>query len=264
MITKIIVIGRSKTACKKQRPQIRFAGAWLEEFGFREGTVLSAEFAHGEMILRARGRGIDTYKECISDIRKKGGLLTQVSHQVKYNQSTPHFVISGPYLTKHGFNIGDVIILSCSPEKIHVMRLEMPICGIAPKENQIITKVITVGSRKATNTGEERCPRIRIGGFWIEELGFVTGMVISAEFAQGKISFKAIGLDDVIDIRENRGLITKVINHRTSDNKEAPEFIISGSHLTKHGFNIGDIIALSCTFEEINVTRLEMPIFEPE
>ena len=125
--TRVLVIAGVKISSGvKRRPRIRIAGFWLKNFGFTDGTLVTGEFEEGRAILRAVGSGVETYSKFIGAIRKNGGQITQVKDSILNKKMTPHFEMTGLWLTRYGFNIGDVIVIYCHHGLIEVIRLDIP------------------------------------------------------------------------------------------------------------------------------------------
>ena len=123
--TRVIVVGSARGSGSKRLPRIRISGLWLSEFGFTAGGMVTCVMGDGTAVLKAAGADKEAYSECVSDIRRKGGQATQVLDTLHNKKRVPHFVIKGLWLTRHGFNIGDIIALYCYPGLIKVIRLDV-------------------------------------------------------------------------------------------------------------------------------------------
>jgi len=124
--TRVLVVGSIKSSGVKRRPRIRIAGFWLKGFGFTEGTLVTGEFEEGRAVFKAAGHGIETYSKFVGGIRKNGGQITQVKDSPHNKKMTPHFEMSGLWLSRYGFNTGDVIVIYCHPGLIEAVRLDIP------------------------------------------------------------------------------------------------------------------------------------------
>jgi hypothetical protein len=124
--TIVLVVGSAKSHGEKHRPKIRIAGLWLEGYGFSAGTLVSGEFEEGRIILKAEGAGVKEYIKCVSDIRKKDGCLMQVLNLLNNNKRVPHIQIAALWLSRYGFNTGDVIAVYCSENLIKIVKLDIP------------------------------------------------------------------------------------------------------------------------------------------
>jgi len=124
--TRVLVIGSIKSSGAKRRQRIRISGFWLKDFGFTEGTLVTGEFGEGRATFKAAGDGIEAYSKVVSDIRKNGGQTTQVKGSIHNKKMTPHFEVSGLWLSRYGFNTGDVIVICCRPGLIEAVRLDIP------------------------------------------------------------------------------------------------------------------------------------------
>ena len=106
--TKIIAIGSCK-ASNRRRPRIRLAGLWLEEIGFEADTLVTTAYDNGSIILKVQGKGVETYRRLVSQIRKDKSGLIQVRSLLHNKKRAPHLELKGFWLERFGFAIGGVV-----------------------------------------------------------------------------------------------------------------------------------------------------------
>ena len=126
------------------------------------------------------------------------------------------------------------------------------------------TKVMVVGSAKASYTNtDRRRPRIRLAGFWLNEIGFEYERLVTAEYQNGRINLKAEGSGIetykslVKDVRKNNSDLIKVEN-QYHNKKLTPHLEIKGFRLNDLGFNIGSVILVRFKYGHIEIILLDI------
>jgi hypothetical protein len=110
------------------------------------------------------------------------------------------------------------------------------------------TKIITVGKAKTRTEGKFR-PKLRFSGLWLDDTGFDYQTLVSVNFDNGYLIFKAQGkgLEEYGKIvkgilRNKMGLLQ--VSTQKSNGKNVPCFEIKGQWLDNYGFHIGNIVAV--------------------
>jgi hypothetical protein len=124
------------------------------------------------------------------------------------------------------------------------------------------TKIATVTSVKSSN---HRVTRIRIGGLWLNSIGFEYDKLISVTFSKGCITIKLEGesnLDLYLKIakemlQNNSGTVLQVSRDCKNRNYE-PQIILRGSILTDNGFTIGSTFSIQYEHGFMKLTVLDM------
>jgi hypothetical protein len=124
------------------------------------------------------------------------------------------------------------------------------------------TKVNVVGSTK-TKDGQKRRPRIRLAGFWLEELGFTADCLATVESEEGQIIIRrqGTGLDTykniVKQVRTSQtGLLQ--VKAEVHNKKRTPHLEVKGFWLEELGFHIGSIIVIQATYGLIKILLLNL------
>lgn len=124
------------------------------------------------------------------------------------------------------------------------------------------TKIMVVGSAK-TSSEHKRRPRIRISGFWLADIGFAPGTLVSGSSEQGKLVFEAHGLGIetyqkiVKDVLKSGSKLLQVKNE-LHNKKRTPHFEVKGAWLEACGFSIGQVIAVQYEYGKITVHVLDI------
>lgn len=130
--TQVLVIGSSK-GVSKRRPRIRLSGFWLNAIGFEYGSLVTAEYQSGSIVLKLQGSGIDTYNSVVKNARKNKAGLFQVSHEYKNKKLTPLIDIKGFWVEDLGFEIGGIVIVQSEYGLIHIRALDLEKLGFDSK-----------------------------------------------------------------------------------------------------------------------------------
>jgi hypothetical protein len=123
-------------------------------------------------------------------------------------------------------------------------------------------RIMAVGSAKLNRSGGRR-PRIRLAGFWLEDIGFGPDSLVTAQFGEGSIELRphGKGVDAysriVKQVRETHSCLLQVRNE-LHNRKRVPHFEVKGLWLEEYGFVTGSVIAVRYSFGYINVKLLDM------
>lgn len=123
-------------------------------------------------------------------------------------------------------------------------------------------RLLIVASNK-TDGIKRRRPRIRIAGFWLDEIGFNYEKLIEASFKNGLINLKVVGqgintYNNVVkNIRQSNSCLLQV-KHEMRNKKYIPSIDLKGFWLEKFGFKIGDVIMIDVENEQINIKLLDI------
>ena len=122
------------------------------------------------------------------------------------------------------------------------------------------TKVMVVGSAKDTRTHK---PRIRITGFWLDEIGFTCDSLATADYEPGQIIIKlqGSGIDTysrvIKEVLASKGGLLQV-RLEWHNKKKTPHLEIKGLWLENFGFTIGSVIILQIEYGVINIRLVDL------
>lgn len=124
------------------------------------------------------------------------------------------------------------------------------------------TKVNVVGSAKSSNE-QKRRPRIRLAGFWLEELGFTADCLATVEYAKGQIAIKrqGSGIDTYNQVVKSiRTSQTRLLQVKTEvhNKKRTAHLEVKGFWLEEWGFQIGSVILVQYTYGLIKIRLLDL------
>lgn len=122
------------------------------------------------------------------------------------------------------------------------------------------TKVMVVGSEKGFS---KRRPRIRLAGFWLNDIGFKYNNLATVEYEPGKIVIKlqGSGIDTYSQIvkevlASKDGLLQ--VRLEWHNKKQTPHLEIKGLRLENFGFTIGSVIVLKIEYGVINIHLVDL------
>ena len=123
------------------------------------------------------------------------------------------------------------------------------------------TKIMLVGSEKTRSL--KRHPRIRLAGFWLNDIGFKPDNLVTIEYESKSIMLKVqgSGLDTyksfVRYARANKAGLLQV-REECHNKRRTPHFEIKGFWLEMLGFTIGSHIVVKFEYGSINIRLLEL------
>lgn len=224
--------------------QIKFKGFWLEELGFSHETIVVASFNNGILTLQAHGIGLETYQSLVKDVRKNKQHLCQVLSHQKHYEKEPHLVIEGLWLTRHGFNINDIVFYQSHYRCIKIKKLDLSLLGFNTTENAHYKALLVQKSGKT--------PQLQVKGDWLNDIGFQSGYSALVTYETNSIILTAH--KNKIGRTTTKG-IPPYIN--IGKNLSSPNIRLTGTWLLDFGYNIGDIFIIQIKQDFIRFKRLE-------
>lgn len=124
------------------------------------------------------------------------------------------------------------------------------------------TRVLVVGSSKSNNS-QKRRPRIRLSGFWLNEIGFEYDNLVSAEYGTGSIVLKLQGKGTETYSKVVKGLLKNKsgllqVNHEFKNKKQTIHLDLKGFWMEDYGFKIGSVIVVKSEYGVINIRVLDL------
>lgn len=122
------------------------------------------------------------------------------------------------------------------------------------------TRIMVVTSAKAKNMIRRR-PVIRFQGNWLDEIGFSSGKLATAEYEQGRIILRLQDSDNYKDLvrsalKASSGLFQ--VRLETNNKKQFSQIDIKGFWLETIGFTIGSVIAVRYEFGFIKIFLINL------
>ncbi|MDP4093570.1 MAG: hypothetical protein Q8920_09435 [Bacillota bacterium] len=124
------------------------------------------------------------------------------------------------------------------------------------------TRLLIVGSAK-TKDIKRRRPRIRLSGFWLNEIGFKPDSLISIMYESNTINLRLVGTgmetyQNLVKgiLKRNHGLLQ--VKNEVSNNKKTPHLEVKGYWVEDLGFKVGDVILVQSEFGVINIQLLDL------
>ncbi|MCL2412322.1 MAG: type I toxin-antitoxin system SymE family toxin [Treponema sp.] len=218
--------------CDNSKPTVLFYAEWISRMGFSSDVLVQALPEDGGLTFTLCNENIPSYSELLQETKGKGGALIHPTFNM--HKKKPSITISGMVVKNAGLNFGDNLI--------------------AKYEYGLIR------TRKLPDDGT-RIVNARIYGRWLEELGFLTGEIMTIDSEPGLITCTFIenGLERVDEIvkhaREKR---MNLVQLRTSrDVLYTPMFEIPQSRLEKAGFLPDDAFHATCEYGRIQLQKLD-------
>jgi len=218
------------------KPKILFFAEWTRRMGFAPDVLIQALPEDGGISFILRDENIPSYSKLLRETKDKGGTLIHPS--MFMHREHPCICISGEVVRNGGLKYGDRLIGMYEYGLIRMRKL--------PDDG---TKVVNA----------------RIYGRWLEELGFLTGGIMTIDSEPGLITctFLENGLEKVEEIvkyaREKR---MNLVQLRTSkDVLYTPMFEIPPSRLEKAGFLPDDAFHAVCDYGRIQLQKLDCRMY---
>lgn len=123
-------------------------------------------------------------------------------------------------------------------------------------------KVNIVGSAKTKNN-QKRRPRIRLAGFWLNEIGFEANSLATLKYDHGSIEIKLQGSG----IDTYNRLIKSILANKTgllqvkeaiNNKKSTPHIEVTGFWLEQLGFQIGSVLLVQYAYGLINIRLIDL------
>lgn len=227
---------------------IRFKGIWLEVLGFSHETIVTCSFNNDILTVKAHGIGLDVYQSLVKDVRQNKQYLCQVLNMTRYYKNEPNLIIEGLWLTRQGFNIGDIILYKTGCKNIQIKKLDIAPIGFDTTK-EATYKVIHV---QKTSKHGKIIPRIQIQGKWLNDFGFHLQQSILVGYETNGIQFTA--QKGKKEGRSNGGTPPHI---NMGQNLESPYIQLKGAWLIDIGYNIGDKLIIQIKQGIINLKPLK-------
>jgi hypothetical protein len=122
--------------------------------------------------------------------------------------------------------------------------------------------VVTHAKAKRVN---RRRPVIKLGGNWLDEIGFSAGKLVTAEYTSGRILLRLQDSDNYKDLvksalKASSGLFQ--VRLETNNKKQFSQIDIKGFWLETFGFTIGSVIAVRYQFGFIKIYLIDLSKLE--
>lgn len=240
---------------KRFRPRISFAGDWLSEMGFIPGALVQALPEPDGMVFKLCNENIGAYSDLFHSTKALGGGLVRVYMGDGETHIVPTFVTSGQYVYRGGLALGEALIVKYDYGVIRVRKIVPHKLGF--KNLRII--IASHIKRKYTN---EPIPKVRLCGYWLNDIGFEIGAIVTAESAPGVITLNLQKVDTGYSalmkyVRQRKLKIVQVSKDPHNRGEPRPCIGITGSCIDKAGFQSGDTLAASYENGVIKLQRLD-------
>jgi len=226
---------------EKPRPRISFFGDWLNDVGFVPGALVQVLPVPDGIDFHLWDENISSYSELFHSTRGKGGNLVRAYLSDAQKCKCTTFVTSGKYIYSGGLAMGDILIARYDYGIIRVRKVDSFKLGV---EN---LRIITVSyiTRKYT---KDIIPKVRICGYWLNDIGFKIEAFVTVETAPGVITLNLQNTDIrslMKYARERKFKIVQIYKETYGRGESQPCIGITGSCVDKAGFKPGDILAAS-------------------
>ena len=126
------------------------------------------------------------------------------------------------------------------------------------------TRVLTVTHAKTKSVNRRR-PVIKLGGNWLDEIGFSAGKLVTAEYERGRILLRLQDSDNYKDLvksalKASSGLFQ--VRLETNNKKQFPQIDLKGVWLENIGFTIGSVIAVRYEYGFIKILLIDLSKLE--
>ena len=124
--TRKLTVGYGGSRRSRIFPRIRLSGFWLEEFGFKAGEQLVAEYDVGSITFALRSPYTDgMYYYPVTQVVREGNSATvPVQGYYRNNVEIPHIELKGCWLEKMGFTVGSDLFVRCDKGAIRIIKKE--------------------------------------------------------------------------------------------------------------------------------------------
>ena len=226
----LVCITRGKSDDSK--PKVLFYAEWISRMGFSADVLVQVLPEDGGLTFTLCNENIPSYSELLRETKEKGGAL--INPTFNMHKEKPSITISGTVVKNAGLNFGDNLIAQYEYGLIRMRKL--------PDDG---TRIVNA----------------RIYGRWLEELGFLTGEIMTIDSEPGLITCTFIEnclerVDEIVKhAREKR---MNLVQLRTSkDVLYTPMFEIPPSRLEKAGFSPDDAFHAVCEYGRIQLQKLD-------
>lgn len=124
------------------------------------------------------------------------------------------------------------------------------------------TKIMVVGSCKGSDE-HKRSARIRLSGFWLNNIGFESDTLVSCSKDNGMLVFEAHGVGIETYHKVVKNLLKSAsqliqVKNELHNKKCTPHLEVKGEWLSQYGFYIGQVIAVQYEYGRITVRVLDI------
>jgi len=241
----------------KFRPRLSFSGDWLSAIGFIPGALVQALPEPDGMVFNLCNESIGAYSDLFQSTQALGGGLVRVYMSNGKTHNKPTFVTSGQYIYNGGLKKGDTLIVKYDYGVIRVRKVDPSKLGF---EN---LKIIITSHIKQKYINDS-IPKVRLCGYWLNDIGFQIGTIATAESAPGVITLKLQSSNTEYSAlmkyaRRRKRKIIQVYKEPHNRGEPRPCIGITGSCIDNAGFQSGDTLAASY---ENGVIKLQTLDFE--
>jgi hypothetical protein len=120
------------------------------------------------------------------------------------------------------------------------------------------TRVLTVTHAKAKGINRRR-PVIKLGGNWLDEIGFTAGKLVAGEYGKGKIILRPLDSGKG-EFKASPGLFQ--VRRRIAGKKPYSEIDLTGFWLERFGFTIGGVVAARYEYGLIKLLLIDPGQFQ--
>jgi len=240
---------------ERPRPRISFFGDWLTEIGFAPGALIQVLPEPEGMDFNLCNDNISSYSDLLQSTRVLNGNLIRVYRAEGQSRQGPTFVTSGRYIYKGGLIDGDTLVAQYQYGIIKVRKVDPAKLGF---QN---VKVVTT-SYIARPYADDKIPKIRLSGEWLNEIGFGIGAVATAGAEPGTMTLNLQDADTEYNalmkyVRAQKLKIFQVYKEPHNRHGPQPCIGITGSIVDKAGFQPGDMLAASYQQGVIKLQKLD-------
>ena len=254
---KTAIATLSKQGKGESIPRICLAGNWLSDVGFDPDSLVQAIPEKDGILFTAYDENIRSYRELVQETKRQNGKLFPVMFAIQGKHKCPTIATVGSYLVSNGLVVGDVLILRYGSGKIQARKCDITSwVGDSSESSQIL--LVRDGKRKKN---APPLPHIRIGRAWLSEIGFQKDALVSvhSEWETITLTLESQGISEyrevVKRVRTNRMRLIQITDVK-NNGKYAPVLTLSGTTLTRSGFEIGDVVVATYTEGQIRFHKI--------
>ena len=239
------------------RPRLVFSGDWLPKIGLVPGALVQVLPEPDGMVFNLYNENIGAYSGLFKSTQAAGGGLVRVYMGRGEKHNKPTFVTSGQYIYSGGLRHGDTLIVKYGYGVIRARKVD-------PKKLGFDNLKIIITSYIKQKYINEPIPKVRLCGYWLNDIGFEIGTIATAESAIGSITLKLQKPDTEYSalmkyVRGRKLKIVQVYKEPHNRGEPRPCIGITGSCVENAGFQPGDTLAASY---ENGVIKLQTLDFE--
>jgi len=238
---KLMLVGDHFLAGTYQpQPMIKIQGEFLSTYGFTLRELITVSGNQNTIQLTPIGKGKQTYLKHVAQIRQNKQQLIEVQMRTTgQNPKRPThqlcLTLEGWLLSRFKYQIGDVILLTCSQGIIQIKKVDPLSLGF---DAQMQFRIFTVYHMKKRKI---EVPSIQLMGQWIDECGFSINHYADMVFTDDAMIFTPTTQRQP---RIRKGTFPKQINVTTyrRASKVYAKLAVSGKWLLNAGYESGDTL----------------------